>query len=360
MVAHNSTHLLPVFFVFLLPLLPCAFAAMVDEFFSTSNNELVHFDSQEISLSLDQSNSSGFQSYNQFLFGYFNMQIKLIPGDSAGTVTTYYLSSLGPYHDELDFEFLGNMSGEPCILQTNVYANGVGGREQRIFLWFDPTADFHNYTLIWNEELVVFLVDNTPIRIYPNIVATTGLPFLHNQSMFVYATIWDGDSWATEGGRIKINWTHAPFTARYQEFIADACSNTATTSATECAAGKWWNQASLQELDSSQISQMKTVQEKYMAYNYCTDTARYNVTPPECLFTEPMESVSASPSSSATSPAPLSSIRGPSSSPSPVSSLDDNSSPSPSPQSAFSLASKAPLDLFFSLCTIMVYLLVNL
>lgn len=103
--------------------------------------------------------------------------------------------------------------------------------------------------------------------------------------MNVYASIWDGDSWATEGGRIKINWTNAPFVASYREFTADACHNTSTDpDATICASTKWWNQPNYQVLNSDQLNQLKMVQTQFMIYNYCTDTARYNVTPPECSF----------------------------------------------------------------------------
>uniref|UniRef100_A0A2N9HFJ7 GH16 domain-containing protein n=1 Tax=Fagus sylvatica TaxID=28930 RepID=A0A2N9HFJ7_FAGSY len=42
---------------------------------------------QLLTLSLDEASGSGFQSKNEYLFGRIDMQIKLVAGNSAGTVT---------------------------------------------------------------------------------------------------------------------------------------------------------------------------------------------------------------------------------------------------------------------------------
>nr|XP_043619570.1 probable xyloglucan endotransglucosylase/hydrolase protein 23 [Erigeron canadensis] len=238
----------------------------------------------QLTLSLDKSSGSGFESRNEYLFGKIDMQLKLVPGNSAGTVTAYYLSSKGSNWDEIDFEFLGNLSGDPYILHTNVFSQGKGNREQQFYLWFDPTADFHTYSILWNPQRIIFSVDETPIREFKN-AESIGVPFPKNQSMRIHSSLWNADDWATRGGLVKTDWSNAPFTASYRNFKADAC--VVASGKSSCGASPSssdTNQAWLsEELDNTKQERLSWVQKNYMIYNYCSDSKRFpQGLPPEC------------------------------------------------------------------------------
>ncbi|CAI0418117.1 unnamed protein product [Linum tenue] len=207
---------------------------------------------QMLTLSLDKTSGSGFQSKKEYLFGRIDMQLKLVAGNSAGTVTAYYLSSQGPTHDEIDFEFLGNVSGDPYILHTNVFTQGKGNREQ-------------------------FLVDNTPIRVFNN-GENRGIPFPKNQAMRIYSSLWNADDWATRGGLVKADWSKAPFTAYYRNFQVTPVSSSRSRSSGEFGNGDWQSNA----LDASARRRLRWVQKNFMIYNYCTDFKRF----PQGLPTE--------------------------------------------------------------------------
>ncbi|KAF3444970.1 hypothetical protein FNV43_RR14663 [Rhamnella rubrinervis] len=235
---------------------------------------------QLLTLSLDKASGSGFQSKHEYLFGRIDVQIKLVPGNSAGTVTAYYLSSQGPTHDEIDFEFLGNLSGQPYTLHTNVFTQGKGNREQQFHLWFDPTKAFHTYSLLWNPQRIIFLVDNIAIRVFNNL-EKIGVPFPNKQAMRVYSSLWNADDWATQGGRVKTDWSKAPFTAYYRNFNAINVCDINTSSSSSSSSPSCLNNN--QGLDAPGRNKLRWVQSKYMIYNYCSDLKRFpHGLPPEC------------------------------------------------------------------------------
>ncbi|KAL4555953.1 hypothetical protein LXL04_038587 [Taraxacum kok-saghyz] len=153
---------------------------------------------QDLSLSLDQYSGAGFQSKHEYLFGRFDMQLKLVPDNSAGTVTTFYtLSSWATQPETL------TPSTPMCIRK---------GKEIK-----NSSSTYGTYTIVWNSQRIIFLIDNIPVRVFHNNDAA-GVPFPKSQPMRVYASLWNADDWATQGGRVKTDWTKAPFTASYRKF----------------------------------------------------------------------------------------------------------------------------------------------
>uniref|UniRef100_A0A0E0HQC0 Xyloglucan endotransglucosylase/hydrolase n=1 Tax=Oryza nivara TaxID=4536 RepID=A0A0E0HQC0_ORYNI len=227
------------------------------------------------------SNSSGcmLRTKKQFIYGSVSTRIQLVKGNSAGTVTTYYTSSIGDKHDEIDFEFLGNSSGLPYTFHTNVFADGVGSREMQFRPWW--------------------FVDSIPIRVFRN-HEKEGVPFPTKRPMYAFSSIWAAEDWATQGGRVKTDWTKAPFVAEYRDIGLNVCEcpGSGSSSSSSSSSGDaedpacaqrcttsdhWYAAEGLCQLSDKQLRQMKAVQLGYTIYDYCADAqAKGRPVPPEC------------------------------------------------------------------------------
>lgn len=264
----------------LLALALLAAAASADswlyEKFTTEGNVRADYNAQGqqvTSLILTQQSGGAFSSRQKYLYGEFSIQMRLIPGNSAGTVTSFYLSSGdGPGHDEIDMEFMGNASGQPVVLNTNVWANGDGKKEHQFYLWFDPAADFHKYKIVWNDKNIIFQVDDVTVRVFKRY---DDLPYPDAKPMAVHATLWDGSYWATRKGEVKIDWSSAPFVVSYRDYTANACAvdgrNGGGSSSCPAGANEWMDRQS----DDTDRLTVAWARRNCLQYNYCDDGWRF-------------------------------------------------------------------------------------
>ncbi|XP_002976477.2 probable xyloglucan endotransglucosylase/hydrolase protein 30 [Selaginella moellendorffii] len=236
-------------------------------------------DGKSIQLVLDRHSGSGFKSKEAFQGGFFSASIKLPSNYTAGVVTAFYASNSDKFpdkHDEIDFEFLGVVPGMPYVLQTNVYGNGSvrTGREERIRLWFDPSLEFHRYSVLWNQHHIVFFVDDVPIRQMIKTKEAEDYPW---KPMSVLATIWDGSNWATSGGKFPVDYNRAPFVASFTnlKLFRDSSVYSINDRISEAEFGK-------QGLRGTQKSRLAWVRRKFLSYTYCNDKMRYPKPLPEC------------------------------------------------------------------------------
>ncbi|XP_023550611.1 probable xyloglucan endotransglucosylase/hydrolase protein 28 [Cucurbita pepo subsp. pepo] len=249
------------------------------------DNLIVLKDGKSVHLHLDERTGSGFVSQDLYLHGFFSASIKLPSDYTAGVVVAFYMSNgdmFAKNHDEIDFEFLGNIRGKDWRIQTNIYGNGSTniGREERYGLWFDPSEDFHEYAILWTQSLIIFYVDNVPIREVKR-RARMGGEF-PSKPMSLYATIWDGSSWATNGGKYKVNYKYAPYIAQFSHFILHGCAVDPTEQSSTCDHSSKPIPSGM--ITPSQRAKMESLRKKHLTYSYCYDRIRYKSPPPECVI----------------------------------------------------------------------------
>ncbi|KAL5974277.1 hypothetical protein ACLOJK_030941 [Asimina triloba] len=93
-----------------------------------------------------------------------------------------------------------------------------------------------------------FFVDDIPIRVFKN-KTSNGVKY-PSKPMQILSSLWDGEDWATDGGKEKTDWTQAPFIAGYQGFSVDGCRSSDWEG---CSSSSfWWNSAEYSSLSPAQ------------------------------------------------------------------------------------------------------------
>ncbi|CAN6242882.1 unnamed protein product [Urochloa humidicola] len=268
------------------------------------DNILRSADGRTVSLLLDRSTGSGFISSSMYHHGLFSASIKLPSDYTAGVVVAFYTSNGDVFekrHDELDFEFLGNIRGKPWRVQTNLYGNGSvhRGREERYVLPFDPTTEFHRYSILWTPTSVAFYVDDVPVREVRRRAAMGG--DFPSKPMSLYVTVWDASTWATAGGRYRVNYRYGPFVASFTDLALVGCRADdpirMVAGGERCGGGGGGEEekevvvARLRASDVAvmtveKLQAMRRFREQNMVYSYCYDTRRYPTALPECDVVE--------------------------------------------------------------------------
>ncbi|WOK99040.1 putative xyloglucan endotransglucosylase/hydrolase protein 30 [Canna indica] len=260
-----------------------------------NDNFIRSADDRSVRLTLNRYSGSGFISSDLYDHGFFSASIKLPKDYTAGVVVAFYTSNGDIFprvHDELDFEFLGNVREKDWRIQTNVFGNGSTkrGREERYLVPFDPTEEAHRYSILWTPDHIIFYIDDVPIR---ELVRTEELGSeFPSKPMSVYATIWDGSAWATSYGRIKMDYQYEPYAADFSDLVLRGCRVDPVQqvdAADRCAeAVEDLMSADYARLTPMKRAAMRRFRERYMIYSFCYDQHRYgNVTFPDCDYVSP-------------------------------------------------------------------------
>jgi beta-glucanase (GH16 family) len=122
-----------------------------------------------------------------FQYGRFNVRMR--PAKNDGIVSSFFIYSSSP-HDEIDLEFLGK---DTSRVQLNYFKNGVGGNEFIVDLGFDASLAYHDYSIEWEPNSIVWFVDGQEVhRVNGNAGSLPSAPG------YVYVNLWNGtgvDSW---------------------------------------------------------------------------------------------------------------------------------------------------------------------
>lgn len=106
-----------------------------------------------------------------------------------------------------------------------------------------------------------------------------------SKPMSLYATIWDGSDWATNGGKYRVNYKYAPYVTEFSDLVLHGCAvDPIEQSSSRCGDTTQSLESIPGSVTRTQRAKMESFRLKHMTYSYCYDRVRYKVPPSECVI----------------------------------------------------------------------------
>lgn len=193
----------------LLPL-PPTINALMDEMHVDYCPSHVELRGTSAAIRLDRGCGGKFHTQSKYPSGVFTVRMKA-PSLAAGISNSFYISSNDDEADMISFDLIGSL---PNRVLTSYAVNGNhAGTLETFHMDFDTSLHFHEYTVKWDEDSIVWMVDNVVIRT----LRASHVRAFPKKAGHVYGYTWDasyvGDGkWAGE-----INWENGPFFMYYND-----------------------------------------------------------------------------------------------------------------------------------------------
>lgn len=149
------------------------------------------------------------------MFGKVEVWLKSAPGQ--GVISSFYLQS--DDLDEVDMEWFG---GDVSQMQSNFFSKGDTTTYDRgqYHDMADPRAEYHNYTLDWNQDALTWYIDGNAVRTLASDTAS-GYP---QSPMRLFFGIWAGGDPTNAEGTIEwagglTDYSGAPFSMHMKSLV---------------------------------------------------------------------------------------------------------------------------------------------
>lgn len=212
------------------------FKEQSDYFKERSTKSGIHYGDDGLTLTLSKRlDNPSLMSDFYIMFG--RVEVSLKAGNGKGIVSSFYLQSNDL--DEIDIELIG---GDTTQWQSNYFVKGNTETYDRgEFHNTDnpPQDDYHNYTIDWTNERIIWYFDGSPVRTLSN-DSSQGFP---QSPMYLMTGIWAGGDPSNQPGTIEwaggeTDYSQAPFSMHINDLLISDYSSGKSYSYTD-QSGKW-------------------------------------------------------------------------------------------------------------------------